>query len=155
MQADPALEYIAEFLPFMGLMLKELLSGFQVHQQGLHLVLLGGRHDPLDTVAGFIDLLEKAFVGENDLLRLRFLKKSGGSGPQAFDQIQQGHDRGGDQAVLQLGYVTFGQFRTVSQLLLGQPVHVPELPDSFSNILRDLFSFHKISVYKNLRKNQI
>ena len=91
MQADPALEYIAEFLPFMGLMLKELLPGFQVHQQGLHLVLLGGRHDPLDTVAGFIDLLEITFVGENDLFRLRFLKKGGGSGPQAFNQVQQGH----------------------------------------------------------------
>ena len=61
MQAQLTADQISKLLAGMRLVLFELTVGLQHYKHGLHLILLGGGHDPLSAVACLVDLF-KVFI---------------------------------------------------------------------------------------------
>ena len=101
-EPDPSGYHISEFLSLVRINAGQLLMRPDLHQQRLHLILLGSGNDPLYAVPALIDLLEKTLFLEYHRLILCLPEKLGRIRAQAFDQIQKRDHRRCHDSVLQL-----------------------------------------------------
>ena len=126
---DLSVHDIAELLTGVRLILLECLMRGECNQQGFHLELLRGRHQPFTTVALLVHLLEAVRTCKDDLLLRRCLEKLTRRRAEALDEIHQRHHRRRHLPSLQLRNKALRQLRPVRQLLLRETVPVPEILD--------------------------
>jgi hypothetical protein len=92
-EVELSADEIAEFLSVVRFVLLESAVGRNCHKERLHLIFLGGGHDPLDAVALFVDFLKIFVLRKNDFF-VFVAEEFRRCGPQAFNEVKQG-DHGG------------------------------------------------------------
>ena len=142
MQSDPPGNHISEFFPLMWFIFLQLLLRLYNYQKWFHLILLCIGHDPLDTVAHFINFLKKSTFGIYDMFLFRLFEKFRRCRSETLNQIQQCHHGRCHLATLQLGYISFGQFRPVCQFLLGQAIFISQIFNFFSDSAVHIIRLH-------------
>ena len=79
-----SVQYIAKFLPLMGLIYRHGLSGLQAYKNGLQAPALGRRNQPGDAVAILVFFFKIIFLWKNDLHVVLLMEKIRKVRPQAF-----------------------------------------------------------------------
>ena len=92
-EVELSADEIAEFLSAVRFVLLESAVGRNCHKERLHLIFLGGGHDPLDAVALFVYFFKVFVLRKNDFF-IFIAKKLRRCGPQAFNKVEQGDYRG-------------------------------------------------------------
>ena len=126
--ADAALQDIAELFALMWVVRVSAAAGFQRDEDWLHHVFLRVRDDPADLIFQLrIVFFKIVSLSEYDLLLRCFIKKLTECGAEALQDVGERRDRGRGQVAFQLGYESLGKLCPVRKLLLCQTLQGPYL----------------------------